>query len=339
MSLEDFILIPLDISNSSDYDHSMQLESLKVFCDVARCRSFSQAAQLNHLTQSAASQAVLHLEKHLDVQLIDRSVRPLQLTPLGQRFYDGCRDLVERYSQLEASLRSAGAEAEATVEVAAIYSVGLGDMGKYVERFQAECPYARVRIDYLHPDRVHEKVVNGTADFGLVSFPRPSRKWEVLPWREEEMVLACAPSHPLADKKSVRPAQLAGEKYVAFDKGLTIRRRVDKFLREQGTAVEVACEFDSVENIKKAVEESSGVALLPEPTLRREVKAGTLVALPLSGAHLVRPLGIIRRRHHRLGATALRFMDVLRQAGDSHSSRPDNGAATPGRNGAAHATQ
>src|SRR6516225_1899190 len=124
----------------------MQLESLKLFCDVARWRSFSQAAQLNGLTQSAASQAVLHLEDHLKVQLIDRSVRPLQLTSLGQRFYAGCRPLVEQFYELEASIRSAGAEVEATVEVAAIYSVGLGDMGKYVERFTAEHPGARVHI-------------------------------------------------------------------------------------------------------------------------------------------------------------------------------------------------
>lgn len=314
----------------------MQLESLKLFCDVARCRSFSQAAQVNGLTQSAASQAVLHLEEHLDVQLIDRSVRPLQLTALGQRFYEGCRELVARYYELEASLRSAGAEVEATVQVAAIYSVGLGDMGKYVERFKAEQPNARVHIDYLHPDRVYEKVADGTADFGLVSFPRPSRKWEVIPWREEEMVLACSPSHPLAGKTAVRPAQLAGEKYVAFDKALTIRRQVDKFLREQGTVVEVACEFDSVENIKKAVEELSGVALLPEPTLRREVQAGSLVALPLSGARLVRPLGIILRRHHKPGATALRFMEMLRGAADSHTPPPAE--AIPGRNGAAQRT-
>src|SRR5262245_20551382 len=109
----------------------MQLEALKVFCDVARCRSFSQAAksQPKPLSQSAVSQVVLQLEKHLGVQLIDRSTRPLQLTQLGQRFYDGCRSLVEQYQELEASLKSAGAEVEASVRVAAIYSVGLGDMG------------------------------------------------------------------------------------------------------------------------------------------------------------------------------------------------------------------
>jgi DNA-binding transcriptional LysR family regulator len=314
----------------------MQLESLKLFCDIARCRSFSLAARANGLTQSAASQAVLHLEGYLGAQLIDRSVRPLQLTPLGQRFYEGCRPLVEQFYELEASLRSAGAEVEATVTVAAIYSVGLGDMGKYVERFTAEQPSARVRIDYLHPDRVYERVGDGTADFGLVSFPKPSRKWEVIPWRDEEMVLACAASHRLAGRGSVRPAELSGEKYVAFDRALVIRRQVDKFLREQGTAVEVACEFDNIENIKKAVEELSGVALLPEPTLRREVRSGSLVALPLSGARLVRPLGIILRRHHRLGAAALRFMDMLRGAADAQA--PPTAEAHSGRNGAAQRT-
>jgi DNA-binding transcriptional LysR family regulator len=309
----------------------MQLESLKVFCDVARCRSFSQAAQLNRRTQSAVSQIVRQLEDHLRVRLLDRSTRPPRLTPLGQHFYDGCRELVERYQELEASIRTARTEAEATVEVAAIYSVGLGDMGKYVERFTADNPHVRIHVDYVHPDRVYEKVLEGTADFGLVSFPRPARKWDVLPWREEVMVLACAPSLRLARRDSVRPADLDGEKFVAFDKDLTIRRHIDRFLREQGVGVEMACEFDNIENIKKAVEESAGVALLPEPTLRREVRSGGLVAVPLSGAALVRPLGVIFRRHNKLSAAARGFIDLLRHADAAvpPGGAPDRGGRSP----------
>jgi DNA-binding transcriptional LysR family regulator len=312
----------------------MQLEALKVFCDVARCRSFSQAAQLNDLTQSAASQTVRQLEDHLSVQLIDRSTRPLQLTVLGQRFCDGCRQLLEQYQELEASIRSAGAELEATVEVAAIYSVGLGDMGKHIERFTTQYPHARVHIDYVHPAQVYEKVTEGSADFGLVSYPRPSRKWEIIPWRQEVMVLACAPSHPLASHKVVRPNQLQGEKFVAFERALAIRRDIDRFLREHEVTVEIACEFDTIENIKKAVEELSGVAILPEPTLRREIRSGALVAVPLADAELLRPLGIIRRRHHKLGATAARFMDMLRQAGDAPCTDGNGSANAPATFGA-----
>jgi DNA-binding transcriptional LysR family regulator len=320
----------------------MQFEALKVFCDVARCRSFSQAASANGLTQSAASQIVHNLEERLGVQLINRATRPLQLTEPGQVFYEGCNGLVGQYLELEASVRKAGAQAEATVQVAAIYSVGLGDMGLYVERFQSAHPHARVQVEYLPSDRVYEKVLEGTTDFGLVSFPRKSRELSVLPWRDEEMVLACPTDHPLARLPAVRPADLDGVKYVGFDKGLTIRRKVDRFLRGHGVAVDVELEFDNIENIKKGVEYGKGVALLPGPTLRREVGAGLLVARPLAGCRFVRPLGVLRRRHHRLGATAQRFLDLLLEVGDNGAQSDGEGSGPAGRrshgqaNGTAH---
>src|SRR5437868_630734 len=140
----------------------MQLESLKVFCDVARHRSVSRAAALNHMTQSAASQLVLQIEKRLGVQLVNRSTRPLHLTALGRKYYDGCKNLVEQYWELETSMQQAQAEMAATVQVAAIYSVGLGDMGQYVERFQTQHTNAQVHVEYLHPNRVYERVADGT---------------------------------------------------------------------------------------------------------------------------------------------------------------------------------
>jgi DNA-binding transcriptional LysR family regulator len=316
----------------------MQFESLKLFCDVARYRSFSQAAQSNQVSQSAASQIVLQLERRLGVQLIDRSTRPLQLTPLGKAYYEGCKDLVKQYLDLETSIRDAQTQIEAVVQVAAIYSVGLGDMGMYVEQLTTRQPGIKVHIEYLHPDRVYEKVLEGTADFGLVSFPRRSRELTALPWREEEMVLACPPRHSLARLRAVRPGQFSGEKFVAFDKGLVIRREVDRFLRDQAVTIQETLAFDNIENIKKAVEVAAGVALLPEPTLRREVDGGTLVAVPLAGVRFVRPLGIIQRRHDKLSSTALRFIDILRQNGETNGQNDKAHGSQPlifRRNGAA----
>ena len=316
----------------------MQLESLKVFCDIARCRSFSHAAAENGLSQSAASQIVLQLEKRLGVQLISRSPRPLQLTPLGRTFYDGCKRLVEQYHELEASIRNAPPDLGTTVQIAAIYSVGLGDMGQHVERFAQLLPNANVHFEYLHPDLVYERVHDGTADFGLVSFPRKSRELTALPWRDEVMVLTCHPSHPLGRNLAVTSAMIDGQRFVGFARGLVIRRQVDRFLRDQGVSVEVALEFDNIENIKKAVEDAQGVALLPEPTIRREVQSGALVALRLVGCGMVRPLGIIYRRHHQLSHTAERFMELLCEpdAAESETRTRSNGAQ-PGRNGAARA--
>jgi len=307
----------------------MQFGSLKVFCDVARHRSFSQAAQVNHITQSAASQIVSQLERRMDVQLIDRSTRPLHMTALGRTFYEGCKRLLQQYSELESSIRSASAEIAGTLQVAAIYSVGLGDMEKYVKLLVSEDPGVQVHIEYLHPDRVYQRVLDGAADVGLVSFPRASSKLTALPWREEEMVLVCSARHAFARNLAVPIENLSGQKFVHFDRNLVIRKKVDRYFKQNGVAVEVVCEFDNIENIKQAVAVNAGIALLPEPTVRREVENRSLLALPLFGQRFTRPLGIIHRRRQRLSGTARRFIELLSgvpgRAGDSGPDENRNG--------------
>src|SRR3954463_8566204 len=143
----------------------MQLETIKVFCDLINLGSFSKAAKANELSQPTVSRFVHQLEERLGGQLVDRSKRPLQPTALGRAYYEGCKRLLEQYAELEASLRGSENERSLTVRVAAIYSVGLGDMGQHVERFRAEHPGARVQVEYLHPDQVYHRVRDRQADF------------------------------------------------------------------------------------------------------------------------------------------------------------------------------
>jgi DNA-binding transcriptional LysR family regulator len=293
----------------------MQVETLKVFCDVVRLRSFSRGAEANGVLQSAASQAVTQLEKRLGVALIDRSHRPWDLTAQGKTFYAGCRDVLDRYYKLEAEIRHEGNAQELVVRVAAIYSVGLGDLNQCVQSFMAEHPGLRVQIEYLHPDQVFDRVLADQVDFGIVSFPPTRRELAVVSWRREPMVLACPREHPLARFSAVPPRELAGLKFVAFDKGLGIRKEVDRFLKQHGAVVDIALEFDNVEAIKRAVEIGAGVSLLPAPTLTREVETGTLAAVALAGAEFARPLGIIHRRGKPLAATARLFLDRLQTQG------------------------
>ena len=279
------------------------------------------AAEANKISQSAASQLVLQLEHKLGVELIDRSTRPLQLTDMGKVYYHGCKTVVEQYLELEASIEMGREQLAATLQVAAIYSIGSRDMSHYVERILERQPRDRIHIEYLHPTRVYEKVLDGTADLGLVSFPRSSREVTFLPWREEVMVLACHPEHSLPRHKRIKAEQLSGQTYVGFDRDLIIRRRVDKFLRDQGISVDLVLEFDNIENIKKAIEEGAGGALLPLPTLERKVRAGSLVALELTRSKLVRPLGSIQRRHVKTSPTAEHFIQLLQKSENITGSR------------------
>ena len=129
------------------------------------------------------------------------------------------------------------------------------------------------------------------------------------------MVVALPPSHPLTGRDRLTPKALTGQKWVAFDRDLIIRREVDRFLKRHNVELEVVLEFDNIEAIKGAVELGSGLAILPRPALERELKSGSLVALPLSPPELVRPLGLLQRRGRKPSALAADFMIFLQQEG------------------------
>jgi DNA-binding transcriptional LysR family regulator len=290
---------------------AMQIDALKIYCDVVRLRSFSRGAEANGVLQATASLAVQRLEKHLGVTLIERCCRPWKLTREGRVFYDGCRELLESYYHIESTVRGKPVAADKVVRVAAIYSVNMRDMSRCVARFNELRPQARVELEYLHPSRVCERVLNSEVDLGIISFPHGRRDLTVIPWRDEPMVLACHPQHRLARAKKITVKQLAGEPFVGFDADLVIRKKIDAFLRQHGVEVNVTLTFDNIEAVKRAVEVGSGVAILPQPTLEHELQAKTLAGVPFAAQKFVRPLGLVYRHGRRLYPNARAFIDLL----------------------------
>lgn len=295
----------------------MQIYALKIYCDVVRFRSFSRGAEANNVLQATASQTIRRLEEHLGVTLIDRSCRPWELTPEGKVFYNGSREVVERYYEVEAAVRGTRAAVDLVIRVAAIYSVNLRDMGQCVQRFSQLHPQARVEIEYLHPERVCERVLNDEVNLGIISFPEGRPGLAVIPWREEPMMFVCHPRHPFAKKKSVTFAQLTGEPYVGFDAGLVVGKRVEQYLRTQGADVKPVLRFDNIEAIKRAVEAGSGISVLPMPSLENELRMGTLAAVPFAEHPFARPLGIVHRRGRKLYANTEAFIEVLKNGSGS----------------------
>ncbi|MCA9263727.1 MAG: LysR family transcriptional regulator [Planctomycetales bacterium] len=294
----------------------MHIKTLKVFCDVVRLRSFSQAADEHGITQPGASQAVLHLEEDLGVKLIDRSKRPWVLTEEGDVYYQGVRKLLRQFESLEDRVRRSAREEKERVRVASIYSVGLSHMNAFVRDFMEKYPQANVQIQYQHPDQVYELVEREAVDFGLVSYAKETKSVQAIPWREEPMVLVCAPGHPFVHHETIELELLDGTRLVGFDRGLKIRSAIDRVLHAHDISVEVVLEFDNIETIKRAIEIDAGVGLLPAPTVDREVQLGSLVARPIAprpaGPDLVRPLAIILNRNAAPSGVAEKFLEEIR---------------------------
>jgi DNA-binding transcriptional LysR family regulator len=293
----------------------MHLETLRLYCDVVRHRSFSRGAEDNFVSQSAASQAVAQLETQLGATLIDRTKRPFVVTPEGAAFHEACRGIVEAWDRAKAAVGATKAQVDGTVRVAAIYSVGLHDVSRHMQRFMSLHPDARVLLECLHPHKVVEAVLNEEADVGIMSYPPANRALSVVPLRDEPMAFVCHPTHRLARRTLVGAADLAGEPFVAFDPDLAIRKAIDRALRQANVRVNVVMAFDNIETIKQAVIIDAGVTILPRHTVEGEVGVGALQVVPLDIA-LHRPVGLVHRRRKAMSPTVARFIELLRRASD-----------------------
>lgn len=291
----------------------MHLRNVELFCDIVACRSFSKAAEMRKISQPAATQIIQQLEEHLGVSLFDRTVRPPELTPAGQLYFEKCRDLLEMYRSIEDSVRRLGDKVVGRVRVASIYSVGLLQMAEYVRRFEELFPDVDVRLDYVHPDEVYARVRRDEADLGIVSYPTGGDDITVVPWVEQQMVLVVKPGTALAIHEKATLDVIRGMEFVAFTPDLKIRKEIDRLLKRKNIAVKVTHQFDNVENIKRAVEIGAGVGILPLPTIRRELEIGSLHAVRLEDVDLCRPLGIIQKRHKHLPSAAEKFVALLKE--------------------------
>jgi DNA-binding transcriptional LysR family regulator len=284
---------------------------LKLFKEIATNRSMSKGAALCSVSQSAASQHVQEVERRLGLPLFDRTKRPLELTEAGRLYAEFCRDVLRREADFTSAIEALKGDMEGTLRVASIYSIGLSEMSRVQEEFAARHPAARLDVEYMRPEKVYEAVRNDGADLGLVSYPQATREIAAIPWREEEMQVAAPPSHPLAARAELDPADLNGQDFIAFDEDLRIRREVDRFLRSSGVDVRLTMHFDNIQMIKEAVALGSGVSILPARTMQAEIDQGRLAAVPLRAPGLVRPVGIVHRRRKKLSRAAEAFLELV----------------------------
>lgn len=292
----------------------MMLETLKTFCDLVETGSFSRAARLNFVTQSAVSQQLRSLERHYGRRLIDRGARrSLQLTEAGKLLLGEARAVVERLAAIEDRLRPRPDVVAGTVTIASVYSVGLHTLPAPMKTFLRAHPHVNLRLVYRRTDEIYQACLDGGVDLGVVAIPGRRSQIEIMPLRPDELVLVCPPDHALARRPRLTAASLANQRFIAFDRDIPTRRLVDRFLRAAHTQVSITMELDNIETIKRSVEAGLGISILPRSALENEVKAGTLVARPLATARLTRPLGIIYRRGREQSPAVMAFLETLKR--------------------------
>jgi len=292
----------------------MQIESLKVFCDLAESESFTKAAQINNVTQSAVSQQISSLERMFKSLLIERSKKRFRLTREGQVLYDYSKQIIATYEALGSKLQEIKDIISGTIRVATIYSIGLHDLPPYLKRFLKAYPTVNVHVEYRRANQVYEDVMGNVVDLGLVAYPTRDNKLEIYPLRKDPLVLVCHPQHPLAKQKRIKMKTLSGQKFIGFQPDIPTRKALDKILKENNVDVQHVMEFDNIETVKRAVEIDAGVAIVPQTTVVQEVAKQTLAQVELDDGDFFRPLAAIYKKNKVLSPAMKQFLSILKES-------------------------
>jgi len=291
----------------------MHIETLKIFCDLADLQSFSKTADKHLLSQSAVSQQLAQLELTYKCQLINRKKRPIELTKAGWVLYKAAKDMLERFEQCVNELNTIKSSFKNRINVAAIYSIGMHTLPKYIKKFMVTYPDVNVHVEYLNAVKIYELIQTGDIDIGLIAVPKKDKRLNVYEFESEPLVIACSSRHPLAEQNHIDIHQVRFERFIGFEKGVPTRTWIDGIFQRYNITVRLVMEFDNIETVKKAVEINSGISILPKTALLQEIENGTIKALGFSNEKFVRPTAIIVRKGKIFSEPGKFFIELLRE--------------------------
>ena len=291
--------------------NSMHIENFKIFSDLVESESFSRAAKLNGITQSAVSQQLRAMEKHFSILIVDRSQKQFRLTREGHKLYDSAKEILYLYDKLNSELQEMKKVISGTIHISTVYSIGLHELPPYVKAFLTKYPEVNVRVEYRRANNVYEDILSNSIDLGLVAYPQKHKQLEILPFHDDMLVLVVSPEHPLAKRKTVELDEISGQKFVGFEPDIPTRKATDAIFREEKIDVEPVMEFDNVETVKRAVEINAGIAILPQTTVTREAAQGLLHVIKFKNKTYKRPLALIHRKGRVLTPAMKKLIDLL----------------------------
>lgn len=255
------------------------LKQLQIFLEVARQENISRAAEKLHMSQSAASEALLNLEHNYEVALFDRVSNKLVLNPVGRTVREEAESLLAHCQSFEEVLKSH--KALGHIKVGASFTIGNHLATRYLAGYLGKYPEADVRLDIANTPEIVAKVLNYEVDVGMIEGEVQHRELELIPWRQDELVVFCAANHPLARKRSLSTRDIREAAWILREPDSGARQTFDKAMAGLLPQLNIYLQFKHNEAIKNAVESGLGIGCLSRIVLERNFANGDLVPLAL----------------------------------------------------------
>lgn len=290
----------------------MNIETLKMFKDLIDTQSFTKAAEMNFVTQSAVSQHMKKLEIIFKTKLFLKKGDKLELTDTGRIVYDYSAEIVSTYLEmLEKANSDFNSSITGEVRISSIYSIGIYSLGEYIREFISLNPSIKINLNYAEWDDVIECIINGDADLGFVACKNINdHNLSSIHVVDEELVLVSPPSYNIAVGKTIPLSYISSLKLIFFEKNMPSRKYVDSILKKNGVKLNITMELNNIDTIKAAVMSNTGFSILPLKSVIEDEKNQKLKILRFS-TPLYRSVYMIYNKRKRFTKEVNRFINFI----------------------------
>lgn len=317
---------------------SLNLHHVRIFAAIVEHGGFTRAAQMLRLSQPAVSKSLNELERQLHVTLLDRSGKTVTLTEAGRTLYARAGELfgVERAAERE--LRELRGLKRGVLRVAASTTIATYLLPAYLGRFHTRHPGVRIRTTSANTRAVLRALLEFRVDVALVEGPVEHARVQVIPWREDELVVIAAPDHAIVAASPIEARRLADEQLLVREPGSGTRVVTERALAERGVRLGRTIRVGGTEAIKQAVAAGLGVGVVSRAAAADQLALGRIVVVPVRDLEIRRTLAQIKLRDRPTtiagrelesllmsSSNVLNQLDATADATGSAESAPDRG--------------
>jgi DNA-binding transcriptional LysR family regulator len=293
----------------------MELNQLKVFCEVVEKKSFSKAGEAVFLSQPTVSLQIRALEQELGARLLDRQGREIRTTQSGKVFYGYARRILQLAGEAEQAIAQLKGLIKGEIAIGASTIPGEFILPSLLAEFKSTYPGIEINLVIGDTKEIIQKVLNSAVDVGIVGQRERSEKLVLHGFATERLVLIAPVNSPWFTREQITVGELKKVPFILRESGSGTRGSIERKLREVGvkeTDLNVVMRAGSTAAVKKAVESGAGVSIISERAIENEIKLGLLKEVPIKALELQRDFFIVHRRgrsHSPATKALLKFLE------------------------------
>ncbi|MBS1161773.1 MAG: transcriptional regulator, LysR family [Proteobacteria bacterium] len=296
-------------------DMRITLRQIEIFAAIAASENVSRAAAALAMSQSAASSALVELERQFDCPLFDRIGKSLRLNATGRGLLPQAEEMLARAADLESYLAG---NILGPLAVGATLTIGNYLATLIVAEHLRRHPASKTRLQVANTDSIVARLLRFELDIGLIEGEASDPDLLLEPWLDDALVVFCAPQHPLAGRADSGMASLNRQSWIVREAGSGTRALFDRVIARALPDLHIQLELEHTEAIKRAVESGLGIGCLSRLALREAFRRGSLVEIKTPQFDLRRHFYFARHRLRHVSPATRSFLALCREtSGDA----------------------